>query len=68
MLLTILAKSMIRIMPYVEDALELLKDFQQFYQIGELVYVLDCVYSSRCILRSIARYVKCCRKVTVWSR
>lgn len=30
---------MTRIMPFVENALELLKDFQQFYQIGEMVYV-----------------------------
>jgi hypothetical protein len=39
LLLTILAKSMVRIMPYVENGLEILRDFQQFYQIGELVYV-----------------------------
>jgi hypothetical protein len=30
---------MTRIMPFVENALELLKDLQQFYQIGEMVYV-----------------------------
>ena len=29
-------------MPFVEDPLELLKDFQQFYQIGQLVYVFFC--------------------------
>jgi hypothetical protein len=34
MLLTILNKSIVRIMPYVENAWEMLKDFQQFYQIG----------------------------------
>ena len=34
MLLTILNKSIVRIMPHVENAWEMLGDFQQFYQIG----------------------------------
>ena len=45
LLLTIITKSMTRIMPFVEDPLELLKDLQQFYQIGELVYVYFVLYS-----------------------
>jgi hypothetical protein len=33
-LITILLKSMVRIVRFVEDPLELLRDLQQFYQIG----------------------------------
>lgn len=52
MVLTILTKSMLRIMPHVENALELLKDFQQFYQIGEMVYVRMSLFSSKCSAKS----------------
>lgn len=38
-LITILLKSMIRMLPFIEDGLALLRDIQQFYQIGEMVYV-----------------------------
>ena len=30
---------MIRMLPFIEDGLSLLRDIQQFYQIGEMVYV-----------------------------
>ena len=30
---------MIRMLPFIEDGVGLLRDIQQFYQIGEMVYV-----------------------------
>lgn len=40
-LITILLKSMIRMLPFIEDGVGLLRDIQQFYQIGEMVYVIN---------------------------
>ena len=38
-LITILIKSVSRLMPFVENPVELLRDLSQFYNIGENVYV-----------------------------
>lgn len=55
-LITILLKSMIRMLPFIEDGMSLLRDIQQFYQIGEMVYVriYDKV-SLRCSSRNTGR-------------
>ncbi len=80
-LITILLKSMIRMLPFIEDGMSLLRDIQQFYQIGEMVYViLFYMGSSKCLRRSIRRLevtwknrrsmwllIKpCSRKVRIW--
>lgn len=39
-LITILTKSVSRLMPFCEDHVQLLRDLAQFYNVGENVYVL----------------------------
>jgi len=52
-LITILLKSMIRMLPFVEDGTGLMRDIQQFYQIGEMVYVNFCINIVLNVLRWI---------------
>ena len=55
-LITILTKSVARLMPYCDDPIELLRDFSQFYNIGENVYVRVSLLSSKCMKSNTSRF------------
>ncbi len=43
-MIKILTNSVARLIPFVENSLELLKDLNQFYNIGENIYVIIKIY------------------------